>query len=73
MKSISAIPDMLNNAIFITEEPNVKNNRKFDSYRYYVVGLNIDGVSYTAKIVIGVKQGKKYYDHRLTQRKIKVD
>lgn len=58
---------MLNNAIFITEEPNVKNNRKFDSYRYYVVGLNIDGVSYTAKIVIGVKQGKKYYDHRLTQ------
>ena len=67
LKSISAIPDMLNNAIFITEEPNVKNNRKFDSYRHYVVGLNIDGVSYTAKIVIGVKQGKKYYDHRLTK------
>ena len=67
LKSISAIPDMLNNAIFITEEQNVKNNRKFDSYRHYVVGLNIDGVSYTAKIVIGVKQGKKYYDHRLTK------
>lgn len=47
---------MLNNAIFITEEPNVKNKRKFDSYRYYVVGLNIDGVYYAAKVVIGVKQ-----------------
>lgn len=67
LKSISAIPDMLNRSIFITEEPNTKNNGKFDSYRYYVVGLNIDGIPYTAKIVIGVKQGKRYYDHRLTQ------
>lgn len=31
------------------------------------VGVNIDGEDYTAKLVIGVKQGKKYYDHRLTQ------
>ena len=67
LKSISAIPDMLKHAIFIDEMPNAKGNSKFDSYRYYAVGLNIDGVPYTAKIVIGVKQGKKYYDHRLTQ------
>lgn len=67
LKSISKIPSMLENAVFLGEEANTKGNRKFDSYRYYAVGLNIDGVDYTAKIVIGVKQGKKYYDHRLTQ------
>ena len=42
------------------------NNSKFDSYRYYVC-MNIDGVDYIAKIVVGVKQGKKYYDQRLTE------
>ena len=67
LKSISKIPSMLENAVFLGEEANTKGNRKFDSYRYYAVGLNIDGVDYTAKIVIGVKQGKKYYDHRLIQ------
>ena len=29
--------------------------------------MNIDGVDYIAKIVVGVKQGKKYYDQRLTE------
>lgn len=67
LKSIAVIPDMLKNAIFIDEQANTKANGKFDSYRYYAVGLNIDGEDYTAKIVIGVKQGKKYYDHRLTE------
>lgn len=67
LKSIAAIPQMLENAIFIEEVENTKNNGKYDSYRYYVVGLDIDGEKYTAKIVVGVKQGKKYYDHRLTQ------
>lgn len=67
LKSISSIPKMLKDAIFIEEQPRRKNNSKFDSYRYYVVGLKIDGVDYTAKIVIGVKNGKKDYDHRLTE------
>ncbi len=67
LKSISAIPSMLENAVFIDEQPNTKGNGKFDSYRYYVCGLKIDGEDYTAKIVVGIKQGKKYYDHRLTQ------
>lgn len=67
LKSISAIPRMLKNAVFLGEEQNSKGNGKFDSYRYYAVGIRIDGNDYTAKIVIGVKQGKKYYDHRLTE------
>ncbi len=58
---------MLENAIFITEKENIKGNNKFDSYRYYVVGLNIGDENYTAKLTIGVKNGKIYYDHSLTK------
>jgi hypothetical protein len=67
LKSIFAIPDLLKNAIFIEEYPNEKGNDKFDSYRYYVCGLNIGGNDYTVKLIIGFKQGKKYYDHSLTE------
>lgn len=67
LKSISSIGKLLHNAIFITETPNAKDNDKYESYRYYVVGVKIDGVNYTAKLVVGVKNGKTYYDHRLTQ------
>lgn len=67
LKSIASIPELLSNAIFIEEQPSNKTNSKYDSYRYYVVGVKFDGVDYTVKVVIGVKQGKKYYDHRLTE------
>ncbi len=67
LKSISVIPQMIESSVFIDELPNEKDNDKYDSYRYYVCGLKIDGVDYTAKVVVGVKGDSKYYDHRLTQ------
>ena len=67
LKSISSIDKLLHNAIFITETPNAKDNDKYESYRYYIEGVKIDGEDYTAKIVVGVKNGKTYYDHRLTK------
>ena len=67
LKSIALIPQMLENAIFITEETNEKNKKGFDSYKYYVVGLKINGEDYTAKLVIGEKNGQTYYDHSLTE------
>ncbi|MBQ8051630.1 MAG: hypothetical protein IJ197_08690 [Bacteroidaceae bacterium] len=68
LKSIAAIPQLLKNAIYITELPNEKGNGKYDMYRYYVCGLRIGGEDYTAKIVIGVDaNGKKFYDHSLTE------
>lgn len=67
LKSIALIPEMLENAIFITEESNDKRINDFESYRYYVVGVNMAGVEYTAKLVIGVKNGETYYDHSLTE------
>ena len=65
--SISAIPQLIENSIFIEEIPNEKENDKYDSYRYYVCGAKINGDDYTIKVVIGVKGDSKYYDHRLTQ------
>ncbi len=67
LKSLAAIPQMIENSIFIDELPNEKTNGKYDSYRYYVCGLKIGGVDYTAKITVGVKGASKYYDHALTE------
>lgn len=39
---------------------------KYDFYRYYICGLKIAGEEYTAKIVVGVRNGKTYYDHDLS-------
>lgn len=67
LKSISVIPDLLQQAIFIGEMPNMKNNEKYDTYRYYICGLRVGNTDYTVKLTVGVKDGKKYYDHALTE------
>ena len=66
-KSFAVTLQLIENAIFIDELPNEKGNGKCDSYRYYMCGLKIGGVDYTVKVTIGVKQGKRYYDHGLTE------
>lgn len=68
LKSLIAVPKMLEQSVFITEEKADKLNAQYPTYRYYVVGLNIAGVDYTAKLTIGVDEnGNKYYDHALTE------
>ena len=67
LQSIAAIPQLIRNAIFIEERPNEKHNNKYDSYKYYICGLKIGTTDYTVKLTIGVKSGKKYYDHALTE------
>ncbi|WP_454895320.1 ADP-ribosyltransferase-containing protein [Alloprevotella tannerae] len=67
LQSIAIIPQLIRHAIFVEERPNEKNNNKYDSYRYYVCGLKIGTTDYTVKLTIGVKSGKKYYDHALTE------
>ena len=67
LKSLAGIPHMIEQSIFIDEIPNIKVHDKYDSYRYYVCGLKIDGTDYTAKIVVGVKGDSKYYDHHLSE------
>ena len=68
LKSLVAIPRMLEKAVFISEEKAEKPGAQYPQYRYYVVGLKIGGEDYTAKLTIGVdKNGNKFYDHALTE------
>ncbi|MDY6121599.1 MAG: hypothetical protein SPI72_00715 [Porphyromonas sp.] len=68
LRSIASIPQMIENATFIEEVDNDKSKNGFSTYRYYVVGLRIDDVDYTAKLVVGVaSNGDTYYDHALTE------
>lgn len=67
VKSLFAIPEMLRKSIYIDERKNEKRHTDFEKYQYYVCGLKIDGLDYTAKIVVGVRGENRYYDHRLTQ------
>ena len=67
MKSVAIIPELVRRAIFIDEYPKSRDKKKYDSYRYFLVGLQIDGVDYTVKLVVGIKGGASYYDQNLTQ------
>jgi len=69
LKSVASLQQMLSGATFIEETRNEKGeDGKYDAYRYYVAGVKIDGVDYTAKIAIGVTaNGELYYDHALSQ------
>jgi hypothetical protein len=69
LQSYAAIPQIIENAIFIDERPNedVQKHRNVSGYQYYAVGLTIGGVAYTVKAVVAVERGKRYYDHKLTK------
>ena len=69
LQSIAAIPQIIENAIYIDTLPNedVKNPH-INAYEYYVAGLKIDGVDYTVKAAVGISPyGDRYYDHKLTK------
>lgn len=66
LKSLALIPELIKQAVFITEEVNEKDKNEYDSFRYYVVGLKMDTIDYTVKLAVGVKNGYTYYDHAVT-------
>jgi hypothetical protein len=68
LQSIAAIPQIIENSIFIDEIGNESLDRpNIKSFRYYASGLKIGGVDYTVKSVISeVEDGSRYYDHKLT-------
>jgi hypothetical protein len=66
LKSMALIPELIRHSIFICEEPNEKDKNDYDSFRYYVTGLCMNGVDYTVKLVVGVKNGYTYYDQAIT-------
>lgn len=67
LRTFAAIPQMIENAVYLGEEPNGKGNGKYDKYRYYACGLKIGGRDYTARLTIEESEGKWYYDQSLTE------
>ena len=69
LQSVAAIPQIIENGIFIDELANEdkENHKDIKSFRYYVCGLKIGETEYTVKAVVAVQNnGERYYDHKLT-------
>lgn len=70
IQSIAAIPQIIENSIYIESANNEDTdvNKDVSRYHYYVCGLNIGGVDYTVRAVIAEQSnGDRYYDHKLTR------
>lgn len=70
LQSIAAIPQIIENAVYIDTLPNedLAKNGDVQGYEYYVSGLNIGGMDYTVRAAVAVsRNGNRYYDHKLTQ------
>ena len=69
LQSIAAIPQIIENSIYIDSRGNIDTDKNPDvkEYQYYVCGLKIGGVDYTVRSTVAVdKNGNRYYDHKLT-------
>lgn len=68
IKSIVAIPQLIENGILIAEVPNEDKpkNPTVSYYQHYVCGLKIGDSEYTVHALIAVDaKGDRYYDHNL--------
>jgi hypothetical protein len=70
VQSIAAIPQIIEKSIYIStlENKEATKNPNTKSYDYYVAGMRIGDVDYTVKAAVAIgTDGKRYYDHALTQ------
>ncbi|VTX83894.1 LPD38 domain-containing protein [uncultured Aggregatibacter sp.] len=70
LQSVVAIPEIIENSIYIDTLPNedLAKNPDIKEYEYYIAGLNIGGADYTVRASVGIATtGDKYYDHKLTK------
>lgn len=85
MESLSSIPLIIKNSVFLDEEKNEKQNSHLyiNKYQYFLSGLKIKDDYFTVKSVIAIDQNNnRYYDHYiynhpkelyLTTKKTEVD
>lgn len=68
MKALLFLPEIIKNSIFIKESQSYKENGKYSRYRYFVCGVDLDGISYTVKSVFGLDDsGSWVYDQELSE------
>lgn len=66
--TIAYIPDLIRHSDFLGELKAEHHHSAYPMFRYYAVGLKINGADYTARLSVGVDEnGTRYYDHGLTQ------
>ena len=69
LQSVAAIPQIIENAIYIGSEENTdpEKNKDVSQYHYYACGLKIGGNDYTVRAVVAEQpNGNRYYDHKLS-------
>ena len=70
IRSIAAIPQIIENSVYIQSLKNEDRKKNFDveTYDYHVCGLKIGTEDYTVRVVIAKQHnGNRYYDHKLTE------
>ena len=68
LESLSSIPLIIKNSVFLDEEKNEKQNSHLyiNKYQYFLSGLKIKDNYFTVKSVIAIDQNNnRYYDHKL--------
>ncbi len=71
LKLIAYIPDIIRNSIFIYTEKNQKDKNTFDFFEYYLTDIKTEGIRYTVKSAVGVKDERRYYTFNLSEIKDK--
>lgn len=70
LQSISAIPQIIEEGIYIDSEANkdIAKHPNVSEYQHYVCGLKISDEDYTVHSIVAVdNNGERYYDHNLTR------
>ncbi|GHV28874.1 hypothetical protein AGMMS4952_13600 [Spirochaetia bacterium] len=61
------IPEIIKNAVFITDEIPTRADTPYNIYRHLVTGIALDGEPYTIHVILGENSGVWYYDHILSK------
>jgi predicted helicase len=69
MKTIAHIPELLGNAILLLKKLSEKPDSHYQKYCYLLSFFEIDGVEWTARIVLGENEGCWYYQHIISEIK----
>lgn len=67
LQSIAAIPQIIENSLYIGSLPNHDTKIKATKFDYFFCGLRIGDTGYTVRsVVVEMENGTRYYDHKLT-------
>ena len=68
LQSVAAIPQIIENAVYIESQANTDDKVDAEKFDYYVCGMKIGGEDYTVRaVIVTPKEGTRYYDHKLTK------